>query len=128
MQISTALNEARLQGVIDFLAIGATNAKVQVYDGTQPALGDDPGVSPLVEITLVEPIGAISGGVLSIAQTNEYMISRSGIATWARVVNGNGQLAWDCAVTDTTGAGPLKLSQTQLYAGGYTRLISGALA
>lgn len=127
MQISSALNDYRLAAVISFLAIGTTNAKVQIYDGTQPAFGGTPSDVPLVEILLVEPCGTVEDGLLTLEPTDEYLITRSGTATWARVINGNGDLAWDCAVTDLNGAGPLKLSQTTLYAGGYTRLVSGAL-
>lgn len=127
MEISAALNNYRLTAVISFLALGATNAKVQIYDGTQPALGETPTGNLLVEVLLVEPIGSVADGVLTITPTDEYMIVATGTATWARVVNGDGTLAWDCAVSDLAGEGPLKLSSTLLYAGGYTRIVSGAL-
>ncbi|MFZ6713028.1 hypothetical protein [Undibacterium sp. TC9W] len=46
------------------------------------------------------------------------LIGVTGQATWARVVNGNGDIAFDCDVTDTAGNGVIQLESTQLYAGG----------
>jgi hypothetical protein len=124
MQISQGLNEARLAAVIDYLALGTTNAKVTFYDGTQPAFGGT-ATTALAEILLVEPVGTVSGNALTLTPTDEYMVTQTGVVTWARVVNGNGDLAFDCAVTNMAGAGPIKVSDTQLYAGGYTRISSG---
>jgi hypothetical protein len=42
-------------------------------------------------------------------------------------VNGNGSVAWDCDVSDLNGTGELRLPSTTLYAGGYTRIVSGLL-
>lgn len=127
MQISTALRDARLVAVLTFLALGTENAKVQIFDGVQPDFGATPVGAPLVEIALNEPVGTVAGGVLTVTTTSEYMVANSGVATWARVINGEGTIAWDCAVGDLNGAGPLKLSSTTLYAGGYTRLVGGTI-
>lgn len=126
MQISTELNDARLQGVIDFLALGTTNATVELMTGTQPELGGAP-TTVLATVLLAEPVGTISGGVLTLTPTPEVMVSNTGTATWARVKNGNGTLAWDCAVSDEEGTAPLKLDTTLLYVGGMVRIASGAL-
>lgn len=126
IEISTNLNEYRLQGVINFLAVGATNAKVLIYDGTRPAFGDA-ATTLLCEVTLVEPLGTLSGGVLTMTPTDEYLNAATGTATWARVINGDGTIGWDCDVSDMLGSGDIKLASTTLYAGGYTRIVSGTL-
>jgi len=56
------------------------------------------------------------------------MITATGQASWARIVNGEGDLAWDCDVSDLNGAGELRLPSTTLYAGGSTRIVSGVIA
>ena len=125
--ISTELNNYRLNGVIAFLSAGAENAKANIYDGARPALGGTPSGNLLASIVLMEPIGIVANGLLTITPTDEVMITNTGQATWARIVNGNGALAWDCDVSDLNGSGELRLPSTTLYAGGYTRIVSGVL-
>lgn len=127
IQISTELNEYRLNGVIAFLSGGAENARANIYDGARPALGGEPVGNLLASIVLMEPIGTVENGLLTITPTNEVMIGNTGQATWARIVNGNAALAWDCDVSDLNGTGELRLPSTTLYAGGYTRIVSGLL-
>lgn len=127
IQISTELNEYRLNGVIAFLSGGAENARAHIYDGARPALGGEPVGNLLVSIVLMEPLGTVENGLLTITPTNEVMIGNTGQATWARIVNGNAALAWDCDVSDLNGTGELRLPSTTLYAGGYTRIVSGLL-
>lgn len=128
MQISTELNDFRLGGVIEWAQQGAEHATAEIYDGTQPAFGADPtGCTLLVVIVFAEPMGVISGGEMSITTTEEAMNVASGIAAWARIKNGAGSHGWDCAVSDLAGAAPLKMASTQLYAGGYARIVSGTL-
>ena len=81
----------------------------------------------LVEIKLTKPAGTIAGGLLTLTQQEDGLISATGIATWARIKNGNGEHGWDCAVSDLAGSAPLKMASTQLYAGGYARIVSGSL-
>lgn len=127
IQISNALGDYRLNAVVNFLAIGTQNASVRIYGGARPALGAAPSGDLLASIVLVEPIGEIEDGLLSITPTGEALIEIGGVATWARIVNGDGVLAWDCDVSDLNGTGELRLPSTTLYAGGYTRIVSGLL-
>ena len=127
IQISTELNDYRLNAVVNFLAIGTQNASVRIYSGVRPALGAPPTGDLLATIVLVEPIGEVEDGLLSITPTDEALIETGGVATWARIVNGDGALAWDCDVSGLDGTGELRLPSTTLYAGGYTRIVSGLL-
>lgn len=128
IEISIGLAEARLQGVIDFLAKGTTNATVEIYGTEKPVSGADPGGDPLVTIMLVEPFGTVVDGLLNVAPTLEYMIKNTGDAVWARVNAGDGSHAFDCTVTDTAGNGILKVQSVTMYAGGYTRITGGTFA
>jgi hypothetical protein len=127
IRISTALNDYRLNAVLDFLSIGAANARVLIHEGQRPALGAPPEGNLLAAIVLLNPMGEVKEGLLTMTATGESLIQNSGQAAWARIVNGDGQLAWDCDVSDMNGAGELRLPSTTLYAGGYTRIVSGLL-
>lgn len=128
IDISIALNSARLQAVVDFLALGSGDATLAIYSDTRPALGAAPPTPALVSIQLPEPAGTVSSGVLTLGTAAPAMAAESGVATWARIVNGNGDIALDCDVTATAGDGPVKLPSTSLYAGGYVNLISAVLS
>lgn len=58
--ISNALNDFRLNAVIAFLAVGAENARAELYDGARPPLGGTPIGKRLVSIVLMEPLGTVS--------------------------------------------------------------------
>lgn len=127
IEISNALNGYRLQGVITFLALGTEQARAHLYAGPRPSFGATPQGPLLASIVLAEPLGTVVDGVLEVAATNEALILTTGEATWARIVNGQGALAWDCDASDLEGAGELRLPTTTLYAGGYTRILTGLL-
>ena len=125
--VSTELNEFRLNAVLAFLSAGTANAWAEIYDGVRPALGGSPAGNLLACIVLMEPLGSVANGLLTVDPTNEVMIAHTGQATLARIVNGTGALAWDCDVSDLNGTGELRLPSTMLYAGGFTRIVSGLL-
>ena len=127
IEISNALNGYRLQGVITFLALGTEQARAHLYAGPRPSFGAPPQGPLLASIVLAEPLGTVVDGVLEVAATNEALILTTGEATWARIVNGQGALAWDCDASDLDGTGELRLPTTTLYAGGYTRILTGLL-
>lgn len=127
IRISAELNDARLHSVVAFLSGGVESARVHVYDGARPALGAVPAGQLLATIPFAQPIGTVADGGLTLAPTVEALIAATGQASWARVVNGHGALAWDCDVSDLNGDGELRLPSTTLYAGGYTRIVSGRL-
>ena len=127
MNISSELNGYRLQGVVDWLLLGPAPARIKVYSGDQPAFGAAPAGDLLLIVEFAEPIGTISNGVLQLTPTPESQILISGTASWARVENGAGAIGFDVPVSDIGGSAPFKLQTTQLYAGGYGRIVSGTL-
>jgi hypothetical protein len=128
IQITQAHNEARLQGTLGFLDTGSNNARVRIYGGTRPAsVTDEPGTALLVEIELTKPSGTINSGLLSLTQLQDGLIQNSGIATWARAVNGNNAVAFDCDAGEGPGAWEVQLAQAQLFAGGDAKITSAVL-
>ncbi|MFZ6775791.1 hypothetical protein ACO0LD_03090 [Undibacterium sp. Ji83W] len=117
LSISPQHLEARQAGSLTHLDAGSGHARVRIYNGVQPAFGG-PETQMLVEVALTKPAGIVAGGVLSLTVSTFGLIAVTGQATWARVVNGNGEIAFDCDVTDAAGNGVIQLESTQLYAGG----------
>ena len=123
--ITTAHNEARLQGTLTYLDTGAGNAAVRIYGGTRPATpADTPGSAMLVQVELTKPAGTIAAGVLTLTQQADGMIANSGTATWARIVNGAGATAFDCDAGEGIGAWEVQLATATLYAGGDAKIVS----
>ena len=127
ISVSVALANARLEAVVTFLALGNGAARVDIYGTARPANGADPGGASLVTITLLEPVGTVAGGILTITPPESAMISVTGTAVWARLVNGNGAPAWDCDVSEEGGLGEVWLDSVQLFAGGRATITAGML-
>lgn len=131
-EIPTAHNAARLDATRAFADTGVQNSRIHLYATTQPAMGADPGGTPLVTLLLAKPCGAVAGGVLTLDQADAGgdLIMATGSAVWARWVNGNDELVADGTVSDTAGTGDIKLDGTTgtlLYAGAYALLGSATL-
>lgn len=118
IEISTAHNEARLGGTKAFMDTGAGKARIRVYDGTRPALGGT-ATTLLVEIVLAKPSGTVAANKLTLAADDPagYEVVATGSATWARIVNGNGDLVLDCDVSATGGAGEVQLPSVAVTVG-----------
>lgn len=129
IQITVALNEARLQAVANFLDSGALGGRIRLYGGTRPAsVNDAPGTPMLAEIPLDEPSGTVGSNQLTLTASEQGQAVLSGVATWARFVNGNGDTALDGDVSDLAGSGDVKIDDTVLWVGGFVALISAVLA
>lgn len=118
---------AALAATLTRLNAGATGATLDLYATAQPASGADPGGTPLATFTLPKPAGVIDAGVLTLGAVPDALVAATGIALWARVKVGVVH-EMDCDVSDVAGTGTVKLSNTQLYAGGTVRLSSGVLS
>ena len=81
----------------------------------------------LVEIALTKPAGTIAGGLLTLTQQEDGLITATGIASWARLVNGDDVTALDLDCSGSDGAGDVKLASAQLYLGGDARMVSAIL-
>lgn len=126
LTVTTAHNSARLVGSVAHLDTGTGNAAVRIYGGVRAAtVNTAPGSNMLVEIGLTKPSGTVTAGVLTLTQAANGMIAESGTAVWARVVNGNGDTAFDCDCGVSTGE--VRLALLTLYAGGDAHLISASL-
>lgn len=116
---SIALNDARLLAVAQYLDTGTGSGAVRIYGGTRPATpADVPTSAMLVQISLTKPCGTVTAGALTLTPEGNGLITETGTATWARVVNGDGVTAFDCDAGQGAGAWEVQLVQAMLYAGG----------
>jgi len=121
---------AQCNAFVDAIDAGAGIAKLNVYGGTQPANpGTAAGSSPLVSFDLPNPaFGAASvvgdGAVAEAEAITEVNAAATGTATWARILDRDGNAVADCTVTNTSGSGDVKLSNTDVVAGVESSVIS----
>lgn len=99
---------------------------ISIYDDPRPPPGEPPTAEPLA-VLLVTDATTLDSELYRITLPTplETLVSRSGGATWARLLNRAGEWWADLEVADEEGAAPLTLSTTQLLAGGILRLIGG---
>ena len=126
--ISQAHNNARLLGTLGFLDSGPANAQVRIYGGDRPATADEAPTSVMLgAVSLSKPSGSVDAGVLTLAQLEPALATNTGLATWVRVVNGDGIAAFDCDVGLVGSGAPITFADLQIYAGGELSMTSGVL-
>lgn len=126
---STASREAALQGRLTFLDNGPDAAAINIYGGERPSSPvDTPAGAALATIPLNVPAGEVANGVLTLQASEPGLITITGTATWARVTNAAGLVAFDMAVGDMNSTANCKLSTVALLAGGRVVLISATLS
>lgn len=126
--ITVALNESRLTGVLNFLNQGTDVAYLRLYGGTRAAsVNDTPSTPLLAAIPLDDPSGTVGNNKLTLTAANQGQVQVSGVATWARLVNGDGATALDCDVSLPAGAGDVTIDDTTLWTGGFVSLVSAIL-
>ena len=126
---STASREAALQGRLTFLDNGPDAAAINIDGGVRPSSpADTPVDAVMATIPLTVPAGEVANGVLTLQAAEPGLITVTGTATWARVTNAAGMVAFDMAVGDMNSTANCKLSTVGLLAGGLVVLISATLS
>lgn len=121
-------NEAALTGRLNFINTGTGTAVVEIYGNTRPATASGAPIDPpLVVIDLQNPAGVVNLGTLELFAVEPALILNSGLATWARVKNRNGDTAFDMDAGAVGSGAEAELSQTTLFAGGLVSLVSAVL-
>lgn len=109
-----------LAAVRDRVDAGAGPGKLRIYSGAQPASADDApgGATLLAELEFSEPCAGepVDGSLEFDPITKEDAALATATATWARVVNGDGDTVFDCDVGEA--GTTVVLNETDLVAGG----------
>jgi hypothetical protein len=129
---TAACRSAALIGRLAFLDQGPAPARLRVYGGAQPASAEQLPDSPMLcEITLSKPAGEVTldggGASLTLTPAGEGLILVTGVATWVRVVNGDGVNAFDMSASAEGAGGKAQFTTSQLYAGGALRLLGAVV-
>ena len=118
LQFSEAVRNARLDAIE--VEIGAT-AIMRIYSGSAPALPSDAATGTLLaELTLPSDwMAAASAGSKAKSGTwSDLTADATGTAGYFRVLDSTGtDTGIQGSITDTAGAGPLKLSSTAVVSG-----------
>ena len=126
--IAIAHHNARLAATLAFLNAGAGSAALRIYAGTRPATPDTAaGGTLLATIDLANPVGSINSGVLGLVAAGDGLIVATGVAAWARLFSADGGVALDLDCGDAASSADIMLASTQLYEGGFARLVSAEI-
>lgn len=117
---ATTLRSNRMTQVVNAIDAGAGAGKLRIYDGTRPATGAAITTQVLLaELTFADPCGTVTNGVLTFsALTADASADASGTASWARVVDSDGNFVMDMSVTATGGGGDVELNTLDIVATG----------
>lgn len=129
IKLATSVRNAMAQAILDALDAGSGAAVMEFYDGAMPAsLGAVTTQVLLGTVTFSDPVGTISGGVLTFGTvTQDSAADASGTATWVRLATSAGTAVIDGDVTNNAGSGFVKLNTTTIASGGPIQVNSGSL-
>jgi hypothetical protein len=128
LSFSTTLRNARAQKIIDALDAGTGPGVFRFYTAPRPATGGALTTQTLLgTVTLSDPSGAASAGTLTFnAITDDSLADATGAAAWVRGEDSAGGFVLDMDVTDNAGAGPVKMPNVNVVAGGVLRVSSAS--
>jgi len=115
IQTSLKASLAQLQALATFLDQGSSNASFVFYDDAKPAsvAVAANNTAKLVILTLPKPcFKALHTDSIELNQTDAATVTKAGIATWARLLNGAGE-----AVADFTVGTDIELTNPELVLG-----------
>ncbi len=116
IQPSLKASLAQLQALATYLDQGGANASFVFYDDAKPASVTVAAnnAAKLVILTLPKPcLKTMHADRIELNQTDAAVVTKDGIATWARLLNGAGE-----AVADFTVGANITIANPELKAGG----------
>jgi hypothetical protein len=122
VRLANAAQQAAMDAVVDLIDSGGAGT-INIYSGTQPTTANDAVGAGTLLATLtfnVTAFGATntSGVATAAAITGDSSADATGMAAWARVLNGSAATVFDCDVTATDGGGTIELNTISIVAGG----------
>ncbi|MCG7945853.1 MAG: hypothetical protein N0C84_05845 [Candidatus Thiodiazotropha taylori] len=126
VRLANASQQAAMDAVVDLIDGGASAGTIQIRSGTQPADANSAATGTLLAtLTFSDPaFGATntSGVATASAITDDTSADATGTAAWARVLDSNSNVIFDCDV-GTSGA-TINLNTTSITAGGTVSITS----
>lgn len=126
LAFSTAVIQDRLKALTRAIDGGGAAGVLNIYDGTRPATGAAITTqNKLAALPFSFPsAGSVSGSTLNLAMPSASTLAlKTGIASWARIVDSAGTFVADMDVSASGGSGEVQLAAAstptvQLYEGG----------
>jgi hypothetical protein len=135
--ISAAHRAARNNGTLTLLDAGGADKPgyALFYAGTRPEDGGTPAGSALISVPFAYPAGVVQAdGSLLLNTGAQVLAVADGVATWARIFNGNDVRIADCDASGPNGTGALRIAvsggdglSAQVWAGAAVQIASGTM-
>lgn len=118
LRLSTTARNAMATAIRDLMDADVGAASLKIYTGAQPATPQTAASGTLLAtVTLVDPVGSIATGVLTITDSASTTGVAAGTAGWFRVADNSGDAVYDGAVGATGSGLELELSTTTISVG-----------
>lgn len=126
---TTLLQTGVANAVKTALSAGAGAKKLQVYSGLIP---ETAGASittqvKLVEFTIDPASWSVTDGELIVPASSAVNALATGVARWARFINGDDAVVMDVDVTAAGGNGFVRLTTTAVVAGAPCSMVQGLI-
>jgi hypothetical protein len=127
--LADTIRTIRATAILTAFDAGSGPAVMYFYTVPQPAKGAEITSQTLLgSVTFSDPAGVLADCVLTMSPiADDILADNDGVITWARILDGDGVFVADLTVTNNTGAGPIKMASTQVYAGGIIRVTAAVL-
>jgi hypothetical protein len=126
---TTLLKTGVANAVKTALSAGAGTKKLQVYSGTIPETAGAAVTTQvkLLEFTIDPASWSVTNGELIVPSADPVDALATGVARWARFINGDDAVAMDADVTSVGGNGFVRLTTTSVVSGTPCGIIPGKI-
>lgn len=120
---SMPVKKARSSAVLSLIDAAIAAGKLTLYSGSRPAVSDLPPDTSLLEMMLANPCGVVNDQAeIVFSPVADAMVASSGVATWARMSDGDGNAVADFDVGLPGSGAAIVMTDTDLKAGSLIRV------
>lgn len=127
IKVVVSVRNSMASQIVSAIDAGAGTGMVRILSGSKP-VGPHVPISAqtvLSEHTLSKPCATISNGIITFEPiSDDNFANATGIATWARFYDGDGNSVADAAVSVSGGGGDLQMNTTNFVINGPVRFTS----
>lgn len=126
-----AIGDTVNSGKVTWTNLGPIKGKIRIYSGNRPANGVSiTNQTQLAELYFSDPSApaAVDSVLTFSAITSDSSADATGVATWARILDCSDSPIFDGDVSNLTGTGDIKLSNTSITAAGVVAITSAEIS
>ena len=125
IMLAQSLRHARLRAIAMALDSAAQGGQIRVYAAPRVPLNATPGAPVLAELYLANPCTlSLAAGLLTLKAPPERLCLQTGVAHWARLLDGDGHTLLDVDIGLLGSDAELQLDRIDLLAGAAVRITS----